>query len=301
MWFRNLQIYRLPSPWLITAEQLREQLARGVFYPCPGHEPQTCGWSAPRNDGELLHTQNGAWLIRLDVETRLLPASVINAEVRAQADKLQATQGYGCGRKQLRALKEKVIGELMPRAFTSRKSTHVWIDPKAGWLVVDAASPARAEQVIEHLRRSLDAFPLTTLHTAFSPTALMADWLANGEARDGFTVDRDCNLKALGEEKSQVSYKRCPLDNAQDVREHLAQGKLPTRLALTWDDRMSFVLDDKLGIKRITWLDLLKEEAEQNAKTADDQFDADFALMTGELSRFLPALVGVLGGEVRDA
>lgn len=298
MWFHNLQLYRLPTPWQITAEHLREQLGRGVFYPCPGHKPQTRGWSAPRNDGELLHAQNGAWLIRLDVETRLLPASVINAEVRAQAEKLEATQGYGCGRKQLRALKEKVTSELMPRAFTSRKATHIWIDPKAGWFVIDAASPAKAEQVIEHLRHCLDDFPLATLRTQISPTSAMADWLAGGEAPAGFTIDRDLSLKATGEEKAQVSYKRCPLDGAKDVREHLAQGKLPTRLALTWDDRLSFVLDDKLSIKRVTWLDLLKEEAEQNAETADDQFDADFALMTGELSRFLPALVAALGGEI---
>jgi recombination associated protein RdgC len=285
---------------MITAEQLREQLARGPFFACPGHQPESRGWSAPRNDGELVHAQNGAWLIRLDVETRLLPASVINAEVRAQADKLEATQGYGCGRKLLRELREKVTSELMPRAFTRRTATHVWIDPKAGWFVVNAASPAKAEQVIEHLRHCLDDFPLKSLHTHVSPTSAMADWLAGGDAPAGFTIARDCSLKALGEEKSQVSYKRCPLDAAKDVREHLAQGKLPTRLALTWDDRLSFALDEKLILKRLTWLDLLKEEAEQNAETADDQFDADFALMTGELSRFLPVLVGALGGEVKS-
>jgi recombination associated protein RdgC len=298
MWFHNLQIYRLPTPWAITAEQLLEQLARGPFFSCPSSQPQSRGWSAPRNDGELLHAMNGAWMIRLDVETRLLPSSVINAEVREQAEKLEAIQGYGPGRKQLRDLREKVTSELMPRAFTSRRATHVWIDPKAGWFCVDAGTPARAEQVIEHLRHCLDDFPLTMLHTQISPQSAMADWLAAGEAPAGFTVDRDCSLKEIGEEKSQVSYKRCPLDDAKDVKEHLAAGKLPTSLALTWDDRISFVLDEKLSIKRLTFLVLLKEEAEQNAETADDQFDADFALMTGELSRFLPALVAALGGEV---
>jgi recombination associated protein RdgC len=300
MWFHNLQLYRLPTPWAITAEQLREQLARGPFFSCPSSQPQARGWSAPRKDGELLHAMNGAWMIRLDVETKLLPSSVINAEVRAQAEKLEATQGYGCGRKQLRKLRERVTSELMPRAFTERRATHVWIDPQAGWFCVDAGTPGKADQVIEHLRRCLDDFPLTLLRTQVSPQAAMADWLASGEAPAGFTVDRDCSLKAVGEEKSQVSYKRCPLDNAKDVREHLASGKMPTSLALTWDDRISFVLDEKLTIKRLAFLDLLKEEAEQNAETADDQFDADFALMTGELGRFLPALVAALGGEVRD-
>jgi len=97
-----------------------------------------------------------------------------------------------------------------------------------------------------------------------------------------------------------VRYVRHPLDG-DEVKAHLAAGKLPTRLALTWDDRISFILSEKLEIKRLAFLDILKEEAEKSAEHADEQFDADFALMTGELARFLPALVEVLGGEVEAA
>lgn len=302
MWFRNLQIYRLPAPWAMTADALREQLARGPFAAVPGCEPPSRGWAAPRNDGELVHAANGHWLLRLDVETRLLPASVINAEARKQADALAETQGFGVGRKQMKELRERVTGELLPKSHTVRRATYVWIAPKDGWFCVDAGTPAKAEQVIEHLRHCLDDFPLSMLHTQLSPVSAMADWLAGGEAPTGFTIDRDCSLKSVGEEKSQVSYKRCPLDEDQgiggEIKAHLAAGQLPTSLALTWDERVSFILTEKLEIKRLVFLDLLKEEAEQNAETADDQFDADFALMTGELGRFLPALVAALGGEV---
>lgn len=304
MWFHNLQIYRLPTPWAMTAEKLREQLARGPFVKCPSNQPISRGWASPRNDGEMLHAMCGAWLIRLDVETRLLPSSVINAEVRAQADKIAETQGYSPGRKQLKELRERVTEELMPRAFTRSQATYVWIDPKAGWLCVDAGTPAKAGQVIEHLRHCLDDFPLTMLHTQISPVSAMADWLAHGEAPEGFTIDRDCELKSIDEEKSAVRYIRHPLDADEEtggeIKHHLAAGKLPTKLALTWDDRISFILDHHLAIKRLAFLDLLNEEAEQNAESVDDQFDADFALMTGELGRFLPAVVKALGGEVCD-
>ena len=87
----------------------------------------------------------------------------------------------------------------------------------------------------------------------------------------------------------------------EQIRAHLAAGKLPTRLALTWDERVSFILTEKLEIKRLAFLDVLKEEAEKNAEHADEQFDADFALMTGELSRFLPQLAEALGGEMQEA
>ncbi len=299
MWFKNLQLYRLPTPWNIDLAKLDEQLSRGTFARCASHEPMSRGWVSPRKDGGLIYANNRQWLIALGVEQRLLPSSVVNDEVKERAEKLTEEQGYAPGRKALRELKERVTEELMPRAFTKKRTTYVWIDPQNGWFIVDAGSPAKAEEVIEHLRFCLDEFPLQLLHTQLSPQAAMADWLAGGEGPAGFTIDRDCELKAMGEEKSAVRYVRHPLGDevSGEIKAHLAAGKLPTKLALTWNDRISFVLSEKLEVKRLAFLDLLKEEAEKNAEHADEQFDADFALMTGELVRFLPSLVEALGGE----
>ena len=298
MWFKNLQIYRLPTPWGMELAALEEQLGRCIFHRCPSNEPMSRGWVAPRRDGSLVHALNRQWLLALAVEQRLLPGAVINDEVRERATAIEAQQGYAPGRKQLRELRERVAEELLPRAFTRRRTTHVWIDPQAGWFCIDAASPAKAEEVIEHLRGTLGDFPLQMLHTQLSPASAMADWLAGGEAPAGFTIDRDCELKAVGEDKAAVRYVRHPLEGTE-IKAHLASGKLPTRLALTWDDRISFILGEKLEIKRLAFLDLLKEAAEQSAEHADEQFDADFALMTGELARFLPQLLAALGGEVQ--
>jgi len=297
MWFKNLQLYRLPTPWAITLEQLEEHLARGPFMPTTGTEPRSRGWLAPRDDSGLARALNGHWLLRLQVEDRLLPASVITAEVARRAKALAEVQGFGPGRKQLKELRERVAEELLPRSHTVQRSIYTWIDPKAGWFCVDAATPAKADLVIEHLRHCLDDFPLTLLHTQVSPTSAMFGWLAGGDGPDGFTIDRDCALKGYSEDKPAVSYQHCPLEG-DEIKAHLASGKLPVKLAMTWDDRISFVLTEKLSIKRLAFLDLLKDEAEQNAETVADQFDADFTLMTGELSRFLPALVKALGGEV---
>lgn len=300
MWFRNLQIYRLPTPWAMTADALREQLARGLFVHCASNIAASRGWVSPRGDGELVHAINRQWMLALQTEKRLLPAQVINQEVWERAKTIETQQGYAPGRKQMKEIRERVTEELLPKSHAIRRRTFVWIDPQAGWFVVDASSPTIAEAAIEHLRHCLDGFPLSMLHTQLSPVSLMANWLAGGEAAVGFTIDRDLQLKATSEEKSQVSYKRHPL-NEYEVKGHLAQGKLPTQLAITWDDRISFILTEKLEIKRLAFLDLIMEAATQDAEHAADQFDADFALMTGELARFIPALVNVLGGEVNDA
>lgn len=300
MWFKNLQIYRLPTPWAVDLAKLDEQLARGEFTRCPSNQPMSRGWVSPRKDGALIYSNNRQWLIALAVEQRLLPSSVVNETAQERAEQITDQQGYPPGRKQMKEIKERVVEELMPRAFTRSRTTFAWIDPVNGWFVVDAGSQSKAEEVIEHLRRSLDEFPLKPFKTQLSPTSAMADWLAGGDAPEGFTIDRDVELQAVGEEKAKVSYKRHPLEGEQ-VKSHLAAGKLPTRLALTWDDRIGFVLTEKLEIKRLAFLDILKEEAEKNAERADEQFDADFALMTGELTRFLPQLIAALGGEKVEA
>lgn len=296
MWFNNAQIYKLPTAWNIDRAALEEQLGRKPFVRCPSNQPQSSGWLSPRGDGALVYAQNRQWLIALCTEQRLLPSSVVNDEVKERAEAIEAQQGYAPGRKQLRELKERVTEELLAKAFTRRRTTFAWIDPQGGWLVIDASSPAKAEDLIEQLRHSLDDFPLTMLHTIRSPTSAMADWLAGGDAPTGFTIDRDCELKAVGEEKSAIRYVRHTLEG-DETKAHLAAGKLPTRLALTWDDRISFILTEKLEIKRLSFLDILKEGAEKSAERADEQFDADFALMTAELARFLPSLVEALGGE----
>ena len=151
--------------------------------------------------------------------------------------------------------------------------------------------------MIETLSRTVDDLPLSLLKTELSPATAMTNWLISGEAPAGFTVDRDCELRAPVEENATVRYVRHLL-GAEEIGKHITEGKLPTRLALTWDDRISFVLTERLEIKRLAFLDILKEEASQSAETADEQFDADFALMTGELARMIPALVDALGGEM---
>ena len=300
MWFKQSLVFRLPAPWSMDLSTLQEKLAQHPFARCSGSELQSSGRVPPRADGPMVFALNRQWLIALATEQRILPTSVINDELKDRIEAVEEQQGYSPGRKQRKEMKEQVAAELLPRAFTRRRTTYVWIDPINGWLVIDAGAINKGEEVIERLRRDLDELPPSLVRTQLSPSSAMADWLAGGEAPTGFTIDRDCEMKALAEEQSAVRYVRHALDGeriAEQIKEHLASGKLPTRLALTWNDRISFVLTDKLEIKKLAFLDLIKESAEHTAENAEEQFDADFALMTGELAQFLPALLEALGGE----
>jgi recombination associated protein RdgC len=296
MWFKNLQLFRVPKNWDLTADDLAAQLKRYSFQPAGSFALESRGWIPPRGDDQLVYALERQWLIALGVEQKLLPASVIRQTVKERAAELEGKVGRKLGRKELRDLKEEAIADLLPRAFSRYRATFAWIDPAGGWLVIDAASPKKLEEIGESLRRTLDEFPVTPLKTQASPVAAMTEWLLGGDAPRGFAVDQDCELRSEQNERSTVRYANHALDTGE-IRNHIAQGMRPGRLALTWQDRLSFVLTDKLEVKKLVFLDAVKSEAGADPDSEEAQLDADFALMTEQLGHFLPDLVAALGGE----
>lgn len=294
MFFRNLQIYRLPAPYAMSADALAPMICQQAFAPCSSNELLRQGWVAPR-DGQLAHNVGKQILLTLATEKKLLPAKVVNQVAKVRAAELEESQGFAPGKKAMKELRERVADELLPRAFTTRDHTNVWIDPVNGWLVVDAASPSKADEVIKLLLKAVDRMPLESLRVQRSPVAVMTEWLESDEAPYGFTIDQDATMRAAGESKAEIGYKRHTLE-ADDMRRHIAAGKQCTRLAMTWNDRISFVLTETLAIKSVKPLDVLKEGV---TGTTDERFDSDFALMAGELAKLLADLVEALGGEAK--
>lgn len=294
MWFKNLHVYRLPAPWDVDVEALRERLARRPLQACGGMDVQSIGWVAPREGGELLQAVQRQFLVALGIEQKLLPAAVVNQFARDRAREIEETQGRRVGRKELREIRQRITDELLPRAFVRRRLTHAWIDAANGWLVVDAAAPAKADELLGELRRAIDELPAQPLRTGRSPAAAMTDWMAAGEAPPGFSIDQDLELRAADE--ARVRYLRHTLEG-EEIRQHIAAGKAAVRLGMTWNDRISFVLTDKLQLKRLAFLDVLKEAAEGSGTDEAERFELDFALMAGELARLLADLTEALGGE----
>ena len=297
MFFKNLVIYRLPADWSISPAQLEEKLAERTLQPCGSFDMLSRGWVAASNAERLVHTTNGNHLIALGVEQKLLPASIIRQVAGDRAKLLEEQQGYPVGRRQMRELKERVTEELRARALTRRRVTRAWIDPKNGWFVVDAAGAARAEELVETLRDTLGSLQVQFLETDRSPAVAMAAWLVLGDAPLRFAIDQDLELQAADKTKATVRYVRHPLEG-KEIQAHLASGKYATRLGLTWNDRISLMLTEKLQVKRVQFLDIGKDAAEgESQQSAEEQFDIDFMLMSGELTQLLADLSEALGAE----
>jgi len=146
MWFKNLQIRRIPAHWTATAEQMEQWLAPHAFQQANSIEKDRCGWVSPRDNGSLVYLINRQMLLTYRAEKKLLPGTVITQFTKIRAQELEEQQGFKPGRKQMRELKEQVTDELLPRAFSICRDTRVWIDTVNGWLVIDAASQAVAER-----------------------------------------------------------------------------------------------------------------------------------------------------------
>lgn len=294
MWFKNLIVYRLTADWTLTASQLEDQLARRTLQPCGPYDMRSSGWVNASVAERLVHSTNGHHLIALGVEEKLLPAAIIRQVAVERARELEAQQGYPVGRRQMRELKQRVTEELRARALTRRRVTRAWIDPTNGWFVIDAAGAARADELVEILRDTLGTLPVQLVQTERSPQMSMVSWLMLGDPPLRFTIEQDLELQ--NQHKAAIRYARHPLDG-KEIRAHIQAGMYATKLGLTWNDRISFVLTEKQQIKRVEFLNISKEKAEEDGLPPEEQFDVDFALMTGELTQLLSELGEALGGE----
>lgn len=300
MWFRNLRLYRPPAGFKADLTDFESRLARRPLVRCGSFEMASRGWVFPHRDGTFVHAVERQWLLALGVEQKLLPMTVIRQTAQERAAVIEAEQGRKVGRREMRDLVERVTEELLPKAFSQRRTTWGWLDPVHGWLAVDAGSDARADEFMETLLATLGDIALRPLQTQVSPLSAMTGWLAANDPPAGFSLDSDLELRAASAAQSAIRYVHHDIGGAE-IAAHIAAGKLATRLGMTWNDRISFVLTDKLHLKRLVFLDVLKEQAERAAEDADALFDADFALMAGELAQLGEALLLALGGEQKPA
>lgn len=290
-----MMMYRIQPGWYAQAVDMEAELDKARFEECGASQEKSIGWVEPRGEkhGPLVESVSGQRICKLMVEVKAVPSSVIARKANERAEQMEAMEGRKPGKKELREIKEDLKLSLLPMAFTKQSTVWVWIDPAARLLVIDAGSQARADEVISMMVKCLDGFGVTLINTTVSPAVAMAQWLTTQEAPPDFSVDRECELKAQDESKAVVRYARHPLDT-DEVRQHIEGGKAPTRVAMTWNDRVSFVLTDALQIKKLAFLDVVFEGASSGK---DDGFDADVAITTAELQKLVPDLLHALGEE----
>ena len=307
--FKSATIFRIAEDFVLPPfEAFEEVLQATRFVPCGATQPESYGWVAPRGSKSsvMLESIGGQIILQLCTERRSVPASAVKAAVDERIEKYKQETGHErIGSKIKKEFKDDVILELLPRAFTKRSSTTLWLDPVNKFLVVDSGSLSGADKIVNYLIEVLGEIPgsrpgiaVKPTQTVMSAAASMSHWLTSREAPVRFTVDRDCELKMPDDQKSTVRYSRHTLE-IDEVAQHIVAGKLPTQLAMTWNDRVSLVLTEAGQMRKIKLLDVVLDGVLESDKR-DDGFDTDMAIVTGELAALIPDLLEALGGELPD-
>lgn len=287
--FKNIFTFNvaMPAPDLAIFEAA---LDAHRFVECGASQEKSVGWIEPRGEkhGALVESVGEQWIMKVQVETKVLPGAIVKEAADKKIALIEQQTGRKPGKKETREIREDMRMELLPLAFTKKSSTWVWLDPKAKTLVIDANSQSRADDVVTMLVRCIEGLAVTQIQTKQSPSAAMSVWLSTQEMPADFTADRDCVLKATDESKASIRYASHALD-IDEVQEHIAQGKMPTQLAMTWNGQVSFLLTDAGNLKRLGFLDVVMDDKA-------DGFDGDVAISTGVLKGLIPALAEALGG-----
>lgn len=287
--FKNAIVYRLQLP-------PSSNVTLDTFVPCGPTQEKSLGWVPPRGQehGELMEMVAGQTVLKLMSETKTVPSDMIARHAAERARQIEHNDGRKPGKKEMREIKADVKLALLPLAFPKRSATLVMFTSD-GFLLIDAPSQSKADDAITMLVRSFEGLAVRLINTNQSPASSMARWLIEQEPPAGFSIDRECELKASDETKAVVKYGRHPLD-IDEVRTHVLGGKLPTKLALTFDGRVSFVLTDGMALKKVEFLDIVFEE--QANENPADAFDGDVAIVAGEMRPLLKELIEALGGEM---
>ena len=296
MWFKQVSFYPISKVKLPDFEYLTNKLAQSEFSPCQGLDWFSEGFSSPVHfSPELVFPADFTWRVALKKEEKVLPAGVIRDILDEKVLEIQNNDGRNVGRKEKQELKDQITDDLLPRAFTKSTRTEAVFDTKRGFLLINNATTAKAENLLTKLREALGGLEATLPNTKQSLSSLMTNWLLQGHCEGGFELDSDCELKGVGDVVPVVKVSKQDL-TADEVVQHVKNGKTVTQLGLVWREQIAFILTQDFTLKRIQYLDSLQEEAENNGDDAASLMFASQILMTEGISLMLEELVTYLGG-----
>jgi recombination associated protein RdgC len=297
MFFRNITLFRFPAENISKLKKLEHKLGEHALRSCGPLELSTRGWVSPFGRGEeaFSHAIGPYTLLALGGEDKLLPGSVVNQALAEKMEKLEKQRGKPVGGRERRKLKDEVLTELMPRALARPSRLMGYLDTAKGWIAVDSSSRKAAETFVSKLREALGSFPAVQAEAEESPRAVMTEWLIDGRLPKGWELGDECELKDPADQGAIVRCRRQELES-DEVREHLKSGKQVTQLALVFQERMRFVLDENLTVRKYKLLDIATESLESGDRdSANAELDARFALMSHELALLFQAIETIFG------
>ena len=294
MWYKNAIIYLLPDGWQLEAG-FAEKLEQAAFTPCMGLDWFSEGFAPPTPfSSDFVFTAQNSNRVCLKHEEKVLPSATVRDLVNGKVAEIQEAEARNVWYEEKQQLKEQITDDLLPRALTQSRRTEAIFDTERGYLLVNEASDKRAEQMLIKLREALGGLKVAMPYTRESPSSLMTEWLLQGHAEGDFELGYNVLLQGVGDVVSKVKISKKDLTHPE-VIQHAKNGMKVVELELEWREQISFTLTKDFALKRIQFLDVLQEKAEQGDDAASLTF-ASQIIMVEALGEMINELVNLLGG-----
>ncbi len=296
MWFKNARIFQLPADFSIDSDHFSEQLSHDALKPCGSQDTASQGWISPfslAND-ELYCLQSGnAQLFTMAIEEKILPAAVINQQLQEKVSQIKAESGSKPGRKQQSDMKQEILFELLPQAFTKLKKMGAYLDNTHKLMIVDSSSQNPAENLVSQLRQTLGSFKATAFGESSAMATVLTKWITDGHAEGGLEFGSSLVLETLDEAKSVIRAKNVNY-LTDEMQRHIDNGYLVTQIGLIFNDRIEFTLTHDFAVKSIKFTDVVQDQLEYESIESEEQLlDSRFTLMSLELSELYAALFNI--------
>lgn len=290
MWFKQIQVFQLSNP-LPSPDKIIEKLEQLAFTSCLPSLPQSAGWVSPleEDNAPLVRIMNGYMMICLQIEEKILPNTVIQQELAEVIKQTETSQNRKLRQKEKFSLKDEVIMALLPRAFSKFTKIYAYIDAKNRWLVLGTANLKKTEQFIATYKKTISEEIQAIDVNNVSYT--MTSWLKQKNYPSSFTIEKACVLQDPQQENRIVRCRQQDLF-AQGIQSLIKDGCDVVQLALSWQERVNFVLSKDFSLSSLQFQDEIMAQAkEMEPETKQQQFDADFLIMIETLSALLKELL----------
>ena len=283
MWFKQIQLYQLTLPIHSAANILAEKLSPFEFTPCLPSMHSSLGWVSPIEEegATLARGLNGCIMICLQIEEKILPASVIVQKTKEKIKQIELAEGKKIGKKEKLSLKDEVTYTLLPRAFSKFTRVYAYIDTRYKWLILNCTSPAKTELFISFFKKTLGdgicAFEI------IKPSTILTQWLKTNNCPKAFSIEKSCVLQDSAEQNRMV---RCQQQNlfAESIQSLVKDGCDVIKIALSWEDKLNFMLTDDFTLTNLHLANDDLSEVYDQIESKQQKFDTDFMMMTEMLA-----------------
>lgn len=281
IWFKNAIIYHLKDLNWLEPDQLNSVLTGAIFKACLPTDKEKFGFTAPFSDNvkQLYYESNEQILIRFKKEVKLLPPAVLKEHLNQKIDALEIKLSKKLNKTEKLEIKEQLLLELLPKAFSKFNSTWIWIDKKNKKLIIDTTSFNHSELILATLRKQIGTFYAVPLSSEIVLEQKMKEWILNPAALKNFELGEEVKLVDMLENVGIIQVRKQSLIN-DEIIAFLNQGKWVSQLQLIDKDQLSFILHHDLTLKRIQFVpELIEANHDYLPAEKIDKDKADFQLM----------------------